>query len=123
MSSSNWIAKKLAGDAPPSSPPASSPGTGATASPYPSAPQAQPQGTQQQPVDPNKVQPGDPGSFSYALEQGQTSGGPAHRTGKVGVCPGCQSGNYIELTTGSSCFDCGYPLIQFGSELGEGNMQ
>ncbi|MCA1783607.1 MAG: hypothetical protein ABR616_15745 [Dermatophilaceae bacterium] len=118
MSSANWFAKKL-GTAP--APPGESPGMAAP--PATSAPQVRPQAPQQpqQPADPNNVKPGEPGSFSHALEQGQTQGGPAHKTGKVGVCPGCGSGNYIELKSGSSCFDCGYPLIQFGSELGEGS--
>lgn len=120
MSSADWFAKKLGGGAPQQQP---TPGTAPVQSPVqsPVVPQQQPQ--PQQPADPNNVKPGEPGSFSHALAVGDTRGGPAHKTGKVGVCPGCGSGNYIEMKNGSRCYDCGYPLIQFGSELGEGNQQ
>jgi hypothetical protein len=47
-------------------------------------------------------------------------------------CPGCGSNNYFSrnFTEGGaprrgpaptpSCFDCGYPTVQYGSDLGEG---
>lgn len=120
MSNAAWFAKKLGGAQSPSTPSGGAqvqthqpPANAAPAS----APPAQ------QPADPNNVKPGDPGSFSYALQEGRTSGGPAVKSGATGTCPGCGSANYFKLKNGESCFDCGYPLVQFGSELGKGNQQ
>lgn len=120
MSSAAWFAKRLGGAQSPSTPTGTTqvPSHQPAANAAPAAPQQA-----QQPVDPNDVKPGDPGSFSYALKEGKTAGGPATKTKSVGVCPGCGGGHYFVLKNGPSCFDCGYPLIQFGSELGEGSQQ
>lgn len=113
----NWFARKLGG-APPQAPqapvgtPVQHPYTNAPQAPP--APQAAPQPAQ--PVDPNNVEPGGPGSFTHALQEairtGQTQGGDAHKRKRVGTCPECGSGNYFMIRNGPSCFDCGYPKLQ-----------
>lgn len=118
MSNAAWFAKKLGGAQSPSTPAEGTQVPSHQPAPNSAPAQAPPA---QQPVDPNNIQPGDPGSFTYALQEGRTVGGPATKSGATGTCPGCGSGNYFSLKNGSSCFDCGYPLIQFGSELGEGS--
>ena len=115
--SANWFAKKLGGSPAPSPAPASQP------APQQAAPAAPQIAQQQQPVDPNNVKPGEPGSLSHALQSADSSGGDGHRTGAVGTCPSCGSGNYFTLRNGASCFDCGYPLVQYSSQMGEGTLQ
>lgn len=112
--STDWFARKLGA-------PMGTPAQLPQQQPPTSQPQA-PQSVPQQPVqqDPNNPDPNAPGSLAYALAQGQTQGGEATKSGKTGVCPGCSGGNYFEFSNGWSCFDCGYPVVQFGSDLGEG---
>ena len=124
--SANWFTKKLGSVESPSTPstspqvPSHQPAPNAA----PASPQAPPQalqGTQGAQGAQNFEEAS--AAFQAWMRSGNTRGGQAHKSGKVGECPGCGSGNYLELKNGSSCFDCGYPLIQFGSELGEGNQQ
>ena len=120
MSSTNWFAKRLGGSPAPGPEPVGQP------APQQPAPGPQPVGQpaqQQQPVDPNNIKPGEPGSLSHALQSADSSGGDGHRAGAVGTCPSCGSGNYFTLRNGASCFDCGYPLVQYSSQMGEGTLQ
>ena len=125
MSSANWFAKKL-GTAPQPSP-AAPPQSYREPPPQNPSPQPGPDQYPQQPSQDRAPQGATPdqayAAFQRWMATGTTAGGAAHKTGKVGECPGCGSGNYLELKNGPSCFDCGYPIIQFGSELGEGNQQ
>lgn len=118
-STADWFAKRL-GTAPPQQAPGPTPHQQPVYRQQPAAP-AQPQ----QPVDPNNVKPGDPGSFSHALEQGQTRGGDAVKASATGDCPECGSGNYIKIKkTGSfRCYDCGYPVVQDFSPGGIGTAE
>lgn len=112
----DWFAKKLGGGAPPPRP---SPGVPPQ---QPAAPAYQQAPAPQQPVDPNTVKPGDPGSLSHALATGQTKGGAAAKANATGTCPECGSGNYIFMRNMKThrCYDCGYPVVQEFSEGGVG---
>ena len=66
-----------------------------------------------------------PSSLSEALASPHTKtrGGDAARAGSK-HCPSCSSGNFVvsPKMEGAKphCFDCGFPVVQFGSETGEG---
>lgn len=128
MSTSDWFAKKL-GTQPPQ-----------PSAPGPQAPAYQPPAQQpqqvppQQPADPNKPPPpGAPGTLSHALQDPnlQTKGDQAART-EHELCPACNSNNYFSRTNAlggvgvaprKHCYDCGYPLVQYGSPTGEGGLK
>jgi transposase-like protein len=75
-------------------------------------------------ADPNNPpNPGEPGSLSHALATGQTQGDMAART-EHETCPGCGSNYYFSRKNAGGarpqCFECGYPVVQYSSEAGEG---
>lgn len=111
--SSNWYQKRLAGGAPAA--PAQPAAAPAQAPAYP-----QPQ------VQPQQAPQGNTNGFYDVLggKPGATSkGGIATKT-EVAACPGCGSNNYFSRSNAGNakprCYDCGYPVIQFASDLGEG---
>lgn len=126
--SANWFEKKLGVDAP--APPAAPPTP--QYPPQPSAP-AQYPAAQQPPEDPAN----DPNAPSVSnLIRNPEMAARASKALKVEVerCPGCGSTNYFSRKFGQGgvplsmppkgqCFDCGYPTIQYGSQMGEGGSQ
>lgn len=110
MGTADWYARRLQQPAPP--PPTN----------LPQAPLPQPQ---QAPAPPP---PGaEPESLSDALANPYTTsrGGQAAKT-EHGSCPECGSTNFFSRsnTDGGKprCYDCGYPVVQFGSPTGDGGL-
>lgn len=128
MSSANWFAKKLGGEAPPPQQQTPAP----QYPPQPSAP-AQYPAAQQPPAEPGH----DPNEASVTnLLRDPVKAEQASRARRLEQdrCPGCGSSNYFSRKYGQGgvplsmppkgeCFDCGYPTIQYGSKLGEGGAQ
>lgn len=108
---SDWYTRKLGGGSQ-SPAPAAQPAYRPPATP-------QPMGGAQQPQAP----PAESLSEALANPNTQSKGGPAARTEKS-LCPSCSSNNYFSRSNAEGarprCYDCGYPVVQFGSETGEG---
>lgn len=98
MSSNNWWANKLGGNA-------SAPGTPATSTP--------PSPVYRAPQQAPNVQ------VSYDQDQDQLVS-KAQSARDSERCPNCVSNNYMAPlgTQRKRCYDCGYPLVQAGSGAG-----
>lgn len=109
--STSWYQKRLSGGAPPT--PAQLP-----TAPAPQQVTAYPQPQPQAPAS-------NPESLSEALADPNVKmqGGLAAKT-EHASCPGCGSRNFFSRANAEGakprCYDCGYPVIQFASDLGEG---
>ena len=107
---SDWYTRKLGGGSQ-SPAPAPQPAYRPPATPQPRG------GTQAPQADPESL------SEALANPNTQSKGGPAARTEKS-LCPSCSSNNYFSRSNAEGarprCYDCGYPVVQFGSETGEG---
>lgn len=116
--SRDWWARKLGGN-----------GTSLPSTPPPATPRPSYGG-----VPTASPPPGNPHAYenlSQALQDPSVweGRGQASKTEGRSRCPACSSPNFFSRRNAMSrfgapaphCFDCGYPLIQFGSELGAGN--
>lgn len=124
--SNDWWQRRLGGGAPAPRPTAPMPPT------TPSQPQQQPSpyapGQQLVTPDPPETDRKLTGvdDFRAVLESATTTkGGQAARL-ETNRCPLCDGGNYFSRTSGLGkpaaphCWDCGYPLVQYGSPTGAG---
>lgn len=99
MSNSNWWANKLGNPNPVSTTPPTSPMPSTMYRPSPQQPNVRVS------YDPNQ-------------DQLVTRAASAKETER---CPGCNSGNYMapQGTQRKRCYDCGYPLVQAGTGVGD----